>query len=323
MTDFLKFRIQRSFRMMLLLLFWGSCAHAQNTFKVIPLGVKGGSDESNLSSYAIAAGGTGNYVCLDAGTLHSGIRKAIETNVWRGDAADILKNSIKGYLISHPHFDHVSGLVINSPDDSPKPIYGTASCLNVLKEKYFSWKNWANFANEGEKPTLNKYTYTLLAPAQEHLLQGTSMFATAFTLSHVSPNESTAFLIRHEQSYLLYLGDTGSDKIEKSGKLQLLWQAASPLIKSKQLKAIFIEVSFANEQPDHLLFGHLTPGLLMQELNILSNLCGKESLKDFPIIVTHMKPGGNREATIVQQLKDMNSLGVKLIFPQQGQLLEF
>ena len=321
MSDFLRFRIQRSFYVMLLLM--GSCAHAQNAFQVIPLGVKGGSDEGNLSSYAVAAGGAENYICLDAGTLHVGIRKAIEANVWQGDVSDILKKNIKGYLISHPHFDHVSGLVINSPDDSAKPIYGTSSCLNVLKEKYFSWKNWANFGNEGEKPTLNKYTYTILAPGKEHVLQGTSMFATAFTLSHVNPNESAAFLIRHEQNYLLYLGDTGCDEIEKSDKLKLLWQAVSPLIKSKQLKAIFIEVSFANEQPDHLLFGHLTPRLLMQELNALSQLGGKDLLRDFPIVVTHMKPGGNREATIQQQLKDANSLEVKLIFPEQGQRLEF
>jgi cAMP phosphodiesterase len=322
MNDLLKFRIRQGFHFMMLFLL-GSCAQAQSSFRMVPLGIKGGGDEGNLSSYAVAASGTENYICLDAGTLHTGIRKTIEASVWQGDASDVLRNNIKGYLISHPHFDHVSGLVINSPDDSSKPIYGTTSCLNVLKEKYFSWKNWANFGNEGEKPTLNKYTYTILAPGQEHALEGTNLFATAYVLSHVNPNESTAFLIRHDQSYLLYLGDTGSDEIEKSDKLKSLWQVVGPLIQSKQLKAIFIEASFANEQPDNLLFGHLTPRLLMQELNVLNKLCGKESLKDFPIVVTHMKPGGNREATIQQQLKDANLLGIKLIFPEQGKLLEF
>jgi len=67
-----------------------------STFDVIPLGVKGGSDESNLSSYAIAVHGTKDYVCLDAGTLHAGINKAITLGSFKGSVVDILKNNIKG-----------------------------------------------------------------------------------------------------------------------------------------------------------------------------------------------------------------------------------
>ncbi|HEX8357577.1 MAG TPA: hypothetical protein VF610_09205, partial [Segetibacter sp.] len=47
------------------------------SFKVVPLGVKGGLDESNLSAYLIAPSGTNNYICVDAGTIRSGIDKAI------------------------------------------------------------------------------------------------------------------------------------------------------------------------------------------------------------------------------------------------------
>jgi len=50
-------------------------------FKVIPLGVRGGLDESNLSAYLVAAGGTNDYICLDAGTLHHGIEKAIASHL--------------------------------------------------------------------------------------------------------------------------------------------------------------------------------------------------------------------------------------------------
>lgn len=299
-----------------------SCAQSPASFKVIPLGVRGGGDESNLSAYAVTASGTEDFVCLDAGTIHAGIHKAVEKNIWKGDEAELLKAKIKGYLISHPHLDHVSGLIMNAPDDSSKPIYGTENCLRVLKENYFTWDNWANFGNEGEKP-LNKYTYKQLTPQQETLLDNTSLQATAFTLSHVNPYESTAFLIRSQQNYLLYLGDTGSDEIEKSDKLNSLWKVAGPLIKSRQLKAIFIEVSFANEQPNHLLFGHLTPLLLKKELTALSQYCGTDALKNFPIVVTHRKPGGDREAKIKQQLQELDLFGVRLLFPEQGVLLEF
>lgn len=306
----------------ILLLLNFSC-RAQSSFEVVPLGIKGGADESNLSSYALAVAGTKSYVCLDAGTLHTGIQKAIDQKTWAGDATAFLRKNIKGYLISHPHLDHVSGLILNAPDDSTKFIYGIPSCLSVLQEKYFSWKSWANFGNEGEKPTLNKYQYVSLEPGKEITLANTSMFVTSYVLSHVAPNESTAFLIRNNDSYILYLGDTGSDAIEKSTQLQELWKAIAPLVQTKKLKAIFIEVSFDNSQPDNLLFGHLTPKLLMQELDTLSKLCGKESLKNLSIVITHMKPAGNRETIIQEQLKKNNTLNVKLVFPEQGGSLKF
>jgi cAMP phosphodiesterase len=214
-------------------------------------------------------------------------------------------------------------LIINSPEDSAKSIYGTASCLSILQEKHFNWKSWANFGNEGEKPTLNKYTYQTLVPGKETAISNTSLFVSPFLLSHVSPNESTAFLIRNDNDCLLYLGDTGADAIEKSTRLYELWRAIAPLVNNRNLKAIFIEVSFNNEQPENLLFGHLTPKLLMQELEVLSSFCGKEALKDFPIVITHMKPLKDREQIIKKQLAALNSLNVTLVFPEQGTLLQF
>lgn len=297
--------------------------YAQTSFTAVPLGIRGGVDESNLSAYALAVAGTKDYVCLDAGTLHSGIRKAIENKVWSGDATAFLRKHIKGYLISHPHLDHIGGLITNSPEDSSKYIYGTERCLSVVKEKYFSWKSWANFGNEGEEPRLNKYTYQTLIPGEEVPLHNTPLFATPFILSHASPNESTAFLIRSKNNYALYLGDTGCDRIEKSDRLQQLWKVIAPLIQTKKLKAIFIEVSFANDQPDHLLFGHLTPTLLMEELTALEKISGQGSLKYLNVIITHMKPSGNREEIIKKQLTDLNSLQVKFIFPEQGKSLIF
>lgn len=309
-------------------IFWTLCllsfsACAQSSFVVIPLGVKGGVDESNLSSYAIAATGTNDYICLDAGTLHAGIRKAIDNKIWSGDATSFLRKNIKGYLISHPHFDHTSGLIINSPEDSTKFIYGIESCLSVLKDKEFSWKSWANFGNEGEKPTLNKYIYQTLEADKEIAIQNTNLFVTPYILSHVNPNESTAFLIRSNNNYILYLGDTGTDRIEKSNKLQQLWKAVAPLIQSKKLKGIFIEVSFNNEQSDNLLFGHLTPKLLQEELQVLSSFCGKSVLQNFPIVVTHMKPLKDREEVIKKQLRSANLLNVNFVFPEQGKPLTF
>ena len=149
------------------------------------------------------------------------------------------------------------------------------------------------------------------------------MQVTAYSLSHGANYESTAFLVNHDNKYILYLGDTGPDSIEHSSKLQSLWEHVAPLIISKKLKAILIEVSFPNEQPDRQLFGHLTPKWLREELNALSKITGKSALKNFPIVVTHIKPISNNERKIKRQLSAANDLKLKFIYPRQGVKLKF
>jgi len=317
-------RIRYYFSLALFMIIAGTTtANSQAAFHVVPLGVKGGSDESNLSAYALAVKGTDSYVCLDAGTINFGIQKAIAAGLFKGHPAEVLKANIKGYLISHPHLDHLSGLIINSPDDGPKPIYGLPFCLNAFREKYFTWQAWGNFANEGEKPQIGKYHYVTLTAGQETPLEQTDMVVRPFILSHTGPELSTAFLVRHNEDYILYLGDTGADAVEKSDALQQLWQAISPLIKTKKLKGIFMEVSFTNEQPDNLLFGHLTPKHLMNEMTALSKLTGPDALKGMPVVITHIKPAPGREATVKKQLDELNTLKLNIILPQQAVPLDF
>jgi 3',5'-cyclic-nucleotide phosphodiesterase len=288
-------------------------------FKVIPLGVKGGIDESNLSAYLLAPAGSDEFICLDAGTLHFGIQKALTNGVLKTDTHSFLRKNIKAYFISHPHLDHVAGLIINSPDDSNKSIYGLTPCLDVLKDKYFSWKSWANFGDAGEQPALKKYHYYALDPTVEIPIENTPMTVKAFPLSHVNPNQSTAFLIGLKDQYILYLGDTGDDETEKSNNLQELWKGISDLVKTNKLKAIFIEVSYTNEQPVKQLFGHLTPALLIKELNVLKQLSGPDALKGLPVVITHMKLFEKKEIeNLKTQLNKGNDLGVKFRYAEQA-----
>lgn len=296
---------------------------AQNSFKVIPLGVKGGADESNLSSYMLAPSNSNNYVCLDAGTLYSGIRKAIANGLFHTSIDRVLRDNIKGYLISHAHLDHIAGMILNSPDDTSKSIYALPSVIDVLTTKYFTWKGWANFTDEGDLPTLKKYHYVTLVPSIEVDISNTEMKVTSYSLSHGNPYESTAFLIKNNDEYLLYLGDTGPDEVEKSEKLEMLWKAVAPIILAKKLKAIFIEVSFSNKQPDKELFGHLTPKWLMREMDSLSILTGKEAMKNFHVVITHIKPLPGNEKLIKKELKNLNQLQLKIVFPHQGKLMKF
>lgn len=225
----------------------GQPAGAQPTaapaFSVVPLGVKGGLAEGNLSAYLVAAVGTTAYIALDAGSLRPGAEKAVANHVFSVSAQEVLTQYIKGYCLSHPHLDHVAGLLLNAPDDVAKPIYGLPACLATLQQDYFNWRAWPNFGDGGPPPALGKYQLRPLVPGQETPLLNTPLQVQAFPLSHGQSYPSTAFLVRSQQSYLLYLGDTGADTLEHAHCLRDLWAAIAPLVRRRQLKAIFIEAS--------------------------------------------------------------------------------
>jgi cAMP phosphodiesterase len=298
-----------------------SQAKSYKSFRIVPLGIRGGIDESNLSAYMVAASGTSSYICLDAGTLYYGIEKAIRNKVFFIPPKQVIKKYIKGYLISHAHLDHVAGLVINSPDDTAKNIYALESCIQTFKTCYFTWRSWANFGDEGETPLLKKYHYQVLVADSDISMTNTGMTVKAFPLSHAGI-QSTAFLINSNDACILYLGDTGPDEIEKSHNLHILWQAVAPLIKSKKLRGIFIESSFPDEQPDKTLFGHLTPHWLMKEMEDLADVTGKDALMGFNIIITHNKPPQINIDKIKAQLKAENTLKLNLVFPEQAKAFD-
>ncbi|NIF06230.1 3',5'-cyclic-nucleotide phosphodiesterase [Chryseobacterium sp. Tr-659] len=290
---------------------------AQN-FDLIPLGIYGGEQEDNLSAYLVSAPKDNAFLCLDAGTINSGIRKAIQLKSLTGLEETVLKDQIKGYFISHGHLDHLSGMIINSPADSKKDIFAMAPVVQILQNHYFITDTWINFADQGQKPMLGKYHYNELQQGIEIPVQKTSFYITGYELSHVNPYKSSAALVRKDDHYLLYLGDTGADRIEKSDRLDNLWNTAAPLVKKKQLNTILIEVSFPNSQPEHLLFGHLTPNLLIEELTRLKEKTGQKNLEGLTIVVTHRKPTGDNPEIIKQELLKNNPLKVNYIFPEQG-----
>lgn len=301
----------------LLAIFVNIVCQAQN-FDVIPLGIYGGEQEDNLSAYLVGASKDNTFICLDAGTINTGIRKAIQLKSLEGTEETILKDQIKGYFISHGHLDHVSGLIINSPADSKKDIFAIEPVLQILQNHYFITDTWINFADQGQKPMLGKYHYNELKEGIEIPAPNTSFFLTGYELSHVNPYKSSAALVRKDDNYLLYLGDTGADRIEKSDRLNTLWDRIAPLIKKGQLNTILIEVSFPNSQPENLLFGHLTPNLLLEELERLKEKTGKSNLENLNIVVTHRKPTKDNPEMIKRELLKNNPLKVRYIFPEQG-----
>lgn len=310
-------------------------------FKCVVLGSGGGIEENNLSAYLLASKNSNDYICLDAGTVYTGIEQAVKMGnfydvfVPDGEAATktgyIFRELIKGYLISHAHLDHVSGLVIASPAIKQANIYGSAQTIEFLHKNIFNWEIWPNFTDGGSGMKLNVLNYQTLSPGEEQSIANTRFTVSSFIVSHQQPYQSTAFLIEYFGDYVLYLGDTGADEIEGNGYLSEIWKAIAPIIRDGKMSAIFMECSYPDEQPETKLYGHLNPKLFFAELEKLAHITDienyKEALKGIPVIVTGIKPGwkegGDNQYLIYKQLLLKNKLGVKILIPEQGQLIEF
>lgn len=319
----------------LLAIFFVTRLFGDASFKVVALGTHGGPVESNLSGYLLAPMAENHFVALDAGSLLNGIDLANRQKQFQeipfddkskwNFAAQILRDHVKAYLISHAHLDHVAALVINSPKDTKKPILAIDSAIDFIRDHLFNWKIWPNFGSEGQKP-LNQYHYERLKVGKKTPIPNTKMNVETFLLNHPGGYQSSAFLIEHQGSYILYFGDTSPDALEKEKRIATVWKRAIPLIEEKRLKAVFLECSYTDEGEKDL-FGHLNPKFMIEELQALAQKLKSNALNGFKIVVTHIKEslleGKSAEKIIQEELDQRNTLGVKFIFPKQGDRFEF
>ncbi len=68
------------------------------------------------------------------------------------DSQTFIQEQIKAYLISHGHLDHISGFLLNTPNDkSGKFIIGLNQTINIIQKHYFNNQAWADFGSTGLK----------------------------------------------------------------------------------------------------------------------------------------------------------------------------
>jgi 3',5'-cyclic-nucleotide phosphodiesterase len=339
-------------RRLLLILWWsggfclagsGRTIEAMATephFVTIALGTAGGLTEANLSSYLLAPVGSTDCVALDAGTLFTGLEAAhrkgnlaafaVPPTSPLSEAGYVLTHHLKAYLLTHAHLDHVAGLVLNSPDDTAKPILGLPATIEPLQTHLFNDQIWPNFGDAGPGVPLKKYHMVRLRPREAYAIAGTQLTVTAFPLCHAG-EPSTAFLLHAQGASAVYVGDTGPDAVEHCDALHDLWQVSAPLVRQGTLRGIFVEISYPDDREVSRLYGHLTPRWLMAELRRLAALVNADApaaaLRGLTVIVSHIKPSYQRahreRALIRDQVEALNDVGVRFVFPEQGDRIAF
>lgn len=76
------------------------------------------------------------------------------------NAAHITRSLVDTYLITHPHLDHISGMVVNTaglPGARPKKIAGLPSTIQALKAHIFNNVIWPNLSDENNGAGLITY----------------------------------------------------------------------------------------------------------------------------------------------------------------------
>lgn len=84
--------------------------------------------------------------------------------------------------------------------------------------------------------------------------------------------ESSAWFVRNNNtgSEFLYFGDVEPDSISNKPRTRPVWKAASAKIQSGKLYTIFLECSWRSDRPNAMLFGHLSPPHVLDELRNLA-----------------------------------------------------
>ncbi|KAK0210421.1 cAMP phosphodiesterases class-II-domain-containing protein [Desarmillaria ectypa] len=260
-------------------------------FDMVVVGCGGGPDETNLSGYLLKPYDSrweDGIIALEAGSGQGALNHILEKKpaLFKSErdqgpySVAKIYSYVRCFLITHAHLDHVNSLVISAGSLSGprKQVYATHQTLLGL-EGIFNSRIWPNLASWKEDDDENKLLYMDLPldlPSGAYHTIFPSVSVRTFLLNHgldesKAEYQSSAFFIRNDTSEkeFLFFGDVEPDSIAKKAQNKQVWKEAAPKI-PEALSTIFIECSWGKGRPDDLLFGHLSPEHLVDELESLA-----------------------------------------------------
>ncbi|THH15892.1 hypothetical protein EW146_g4656 [Bondarzewia mesenterica] len=261
------------------------------TFDLVVVGCGGGPFESNLSAYLLKpcdAVWEDGIIALEAGSGLGTLNQIMKQHPGLfNDSKDPLKPSrfsayqiyslIRCFLITHAHLDHVTGLVLSAGclKGPRKRIHAARHVIENL-EAVFSDRIWPKLASWSEKDDDHKLLYDPLKFTKTYRKIFRDVSVRMMPVTHgrnitTGVYESTAFFLRHDPSgqEFLFFGDVEPDSVSSRPFTLATWKAAAPKIPAT-LSALFIECSWPSGRSDELLYGHLCPEHLADELAALA-----------------------------------------------------
>lgn len=259
------------------------------SFDMVVIGCGGGPFETNLSAYLVKASGSNwekdSVVGLEAGSGLGALETIMKSNpglfgvngeTGKPYTAAQIFSYMKCYLITHSHLDHVNGLVLSAGSmGGQKLVHGRKQTIKDL-EVIFADRLWPKLASHKKEDANAMLVYSPLPTDRGYFDLNRNMSVCSMPLTHGltktgSVYESAAYFLRNKltERELLFFGDVEPDSISSKPQIINVWKAAAPKI-PHTLASIFIECSWTSDRPDHLLFGHLNPVHLVDELVALA-----------------------------------------------------
>jgi ribonuclease BN (tRNA processing enzyme) len=178
---------------------------------------------------------------------------------------------VRRVVITHAHFDHIATLPFFLENvfsrREPTEIIAPDPVLALLKRHLFNDALWPDFS---KLPNAQKASVKFRPVAEETTFRAGGLSFLPVRVSHIVP--TYGYRVTRPGGAVLFSGDTGPTR--------RLWEIADA---TRDLKAIFLEVSFSDAQEEIACASrHLTPRMLPSEI--------AKSRKRVPIFLYHMKP---------------------------------
>ena len=179
---------------------------------------------------------------------------------------------VRRVALTHAHFDHFASLpflVANLAGraSAPLEIAAPEPVLSAIRKHVFNDSTWPDFTR---LPSPARPTMRFRSIAEGRPWRAGSVTFTPVAVDHLIPGYG--YVVAKPGRAVVFSGDTGPT--------ERLWRAARRV---RNLKAVFLEVSFSDAQADVAReSGHMTPRLVAKELLKIP--------PDVPVYLYHMKP---------------------------------
>jgi len=236
-----------------------------------------------LTTFVVHGAGGAGPLAVDAGSL--GLV---------GEPEDMAR--IREVILTHAHIDHIATLpmwieALLSQNRAPVAVHGTEETIEQLREHFFNGVIFPDFEQLEEEDGRKLMEYRLVPTDRAFGLAGFSL--EAVRAEH--PIATHGYFVDDGESEVLFASDSGPN--------EQLWQACEG---RPRLKAIVLEASFPDFMSNIAMgAGHLTPGLLAEEL--------RRAPEDVQVFITHMKPA-YRDG-ITRAIQALNDPRVRLVIP--------